>query len=621
MIRKLCFTGLAVICLIIIVCGVLSMKKVSRTSHSQQVRIMVAYNPKYLKQYRHILDAYVSVLEEEGVAFESIDQHLLLAVDPDALAATVPAVIFPDGLCQRMPIGFEPWLGRYLMAGGGIAAIYDPAVKDSQDAYLSETLFKRFSGIDHIVFNRKAEQAYTLGHIKFQDATVAQACEIPFGKLDGNLFLSGYGYGRLRYPVARSRIVADQSVEPAPEVLATAVTDDGEAYPAVVIRRYGKGLVFYVNTPLGHLKANADDLPLRSMLRFFLFNRLQIPHLMNVPYGKGGIVMNWHHDSNSDWPYLEQMIETGLFRPHLKYSMHISAGDSLDRPGDNMGFDACGQGKRYVDMLMPYGTIGSHGGWYHNWFASNVESGAFGKHEMQTYILKNNQCLESLTGRKILEYSAPNGAHPQPVMTQVLAEMGIVAYYYTGDSGGAPNRTFFNGRMLSDQLIAFPVMPLIDKASLEEFEASGFGRDAVRQWLQRTVAYAVTNRAVRLVYSHPYDLFETSQRQDYRPAFTSFLDLMEKEQADGHLNVQPMSYFAEFMLQMLKAEYSFSIQPKGLDVFVRKPAGLRGLTLALPLDKYQPPPTGAWEVQSGVDFFYVTLDTTADEAHLFIPAR
>lgn len=569
MIRKLFFIALAVICLIIVTYGVLSMEKVFRTSRSQQMRIMVAYNPKYLKQNRHVLDAYVSVLEEEGVAFEAIDQHLLLAVDPDVLAGTVPAVIFPDSLCQRMPIGFEPWLARYLKAGGGIAAIYDPAVKDSQDAYLPETLFNRFSGINHVVFNRLADRAYTLGHIKFQNSAAVQACEIPFGKLDSNLYLCGYGYGRLHYPVARSQIVADPAVQPAPKVLATAVDDDGSVYPAIVTRRYGNGLVFYVNMPLGHLKANADDLPLRSMLRFFLFNRLRIPHLMNVPYGKGGIVLNWHHDSNCDWPYLEQMVEAGFFRPRLKYSMHITAGDSLDRPGDNKGFDACGQGKRFVEKLMPYGTIGSHGGWYHNWFALNIESGAFGEKEIKTYIQKNSECLESLTGRKIVEYSAPNGVHPQPVMTQILAEMGIAAYYYTGDSGAAPNRTFFNGRMLSDRLIAFPVMPLIDMASLEEFDVNGYGEAAVRQWLQRTVAYAVNNRVVRLLYSHPYDLFETSQRRDYRPAFISFLDLMEQEQAKGQLSVQSMSYFAEFMLQMLETEVHFTVQPKGLDVYVR----------------------------------------------------
>jgi hypothetical protein len=82
-----------------------------------------------------------------------------------------------------------------------------------------------------------------------------------------------------------------------------------------------------------------------------------------------------------------------------------------------------------------------------------------------------------------------------------------------------------------------------------------------------------------------------------------------------------MSYFADFMLQMLETKYSFTIQPNGLDVSVRKPVGLQGLTLAFPQDKFRPPHRDVGQIQSGIDFFFVTLDTSANEAHLFIPAR
>jgi hypothetical protein len=82
-----------------------------------------------------------------------------------------------------------------------------------------------------------------------------------------------------------------------------------------------------------------------------------------------------------------------------------------------------------------------------------------------------------------------------------------------------------------------------------------------------------------------------------------------------------MSYFADFMLQMLETKYSFTVQPNGLDVSVRKPVGLKGLTLAFARDKFRPPHRKVGKIQSGTDFFYVTLDTTANETHLFIPAR
>ena len=621
MIRKVWFAALAVVCMAIVVYGVASMQKVSKASDSDKMRILVVYNPKYMEQYGHILTAYASVLEEEGVAFETIDQHLLLAVDPTSLADKVPAVIFPDGLCQRMPIGFEPWIADYLSAGGGIALIYDPAVKDSQDAYLASTFLKKFSAIDHIAISRLSANAYTSGEIRFVDQAAARICEIPYGKLDAALFLSGYQYGRLQYPVAHSEIVLGSDTQPAPVVLAHAVVNDTENYPAIATRRYGKGLVFYVNLPLGYLKAHSDDLPLRSMLRFFLFRNLGIPHMMNVPFGKGGIVFNWHHDTNGDWPYLEQMIESGFFRSELKYSMHITAGDSDNQPGDGDGFDACGQGERFVQLLKLYGTIGSHGGWYHNWFAANIESEKFTKPEIEDYIRKNNRCLESVTGEKISEYSAPNGAHPQPLMTQILSEMGIVAYYYTGDSGSAPNRSFFEGRMLSDRMVAFPVMPFSDMASLVELKTNHIAEPEVRRWLHRTVDYAMQNRTVRLLYSHPYDLFEGSSQQNYRVAFSSFLDYLEQAQAAGRIDIRPMSFFADFLLQMLESTCHYIVRPEGLEVHVLKRAGLKGLTLALPTDKYQPPDGKQVQVQTDTTYYYVTMDASADETRFLVPYR
>jgi peptidoglycan/xylan/chitin deacetylase (PgdA/CDA1 family) len=76
---------------------------------------------------------------------------------------------------------------------------------------------------------------------------------------------------------------------------------------------------------------------------------------------------------------------------------------------------------------------------------------------IEEYIAKNNRALEEITGYKIEEYSAPLGAHPQPLATQVLERLGMIAYYYCGDSGSAPNRTFSDGGMVSEHVVAFPV--------------------------------------------------------------------------------------------------------------------------------------------------------------------
>ncbi|MGB9812016.1 MAG: hypothetical protein ACPLSN_10005 [Dictyoglomus turgidum] len=118
----------------------------------------------------------------------------------------------------------------------------------------------------------------------------------------------------------------------------------------------------YVNLPLGHLKAYADDFPIRTFLRVFLFEILKIPHLLNTPYGIGGIVINWHVDSSIDWKSIPYMLQNNYLRKGIEYSIHITAGDFRDKQGDKLGFDACGEGKKYVKMILNFGVISSHGG-------------------------------------------------------------------------------------------------------------------------------------------------------------------------------------------------------------------------------------------------------------------
>ena len=84
--------------------------------------------------------------------------------------------------------------------------------------------------------------------------------------------------------------------------------------------------------------------------------------------------------------------------------------------------------------MKAYGTIGSHGGWGHNWFAKNIEDGIFKEKEIRQYIVKNDECLEKITGYKIIEYSAPVGRR-SPLRTYILDDLGFIAYYSTGDTG------------------------------------------------------------------------------------------------------------------------------------------------------------------------------------------
>lgn len=565
---------------------------------TKHLGVLMVYNPVLIRDYSYVLKAYESVLEEEGIPHDTVKVNYLLSLKAGDIVKSKPVIIFPDGLAQILPDDLMPWIKEYLLYGGSIAVIYDPGIKNIKGAFLDKAMFSEIVGINYITYNRLRGGAYTIGYIKLNNRDDMDLLQIPNGKIEKGFLISGYAYGKLEYPIARNELKDSIGEE---HIYAYAVTQNGERYPAVVIKDYGKGKILYVNLPLGYLKAYSDDLPLRAVLRAFLFKVLKLPHLVNTFNGKGGLVINWHIDSNVDWKSIPKMLTEGYLTDDIEYSMHITAGDFRDAPRDGLGFDACGKGKPFLQSLLNYGVIGSHGGWAHNYFSRNVEVGKFLEKEIYKYIKMNNDCLESISGYKIVEYSAPNGVHPQPITTEVLERLGFVAYYYTGDTGSSPNRTFINGRMVSDKVIAFPIMNFGRLASLYEMSVAGKTEVEVSRWLNETVDYGVRNRTVRLIYSHPYDI------SNYPLALKSFLDYIKRLKNEGKVMIKPMSYFAEFLLRFLKTDYIFKIDDKRLIISLKNPEGLNGITVAVPKKNYKKPNYDII-VQEDEDFFYLSIE-------------
>lgn len=533
-----------------------------------EFNILILYNPALLESCSYVIHAYESVLQEEGIPFKKLDYSMLPPRIEKDFVLKHPALILPDCALQHMNPDLKTWYETYLSKGGSLLLVYDAGIKDHKGAYLKEPIFSYLLDINYSTYHKLREKSYTIAHIKI---LYPKLLGITPGKLDKDLrFVKGYKYGNLEYPVAKAEIL-----KPTMQILATAQTREGEELPALAIKDYKKGKIFYANLPLGHLKAYSEDLWLRSVIRYFLFKTLRIPHIYNTPYGIGGLVINWHIDANSDWKSIPFMIENGYFVEGIEYSNHITAGDFRDTPGDNLGFDACGKGKDFVKMILPYGLIGSHGGWAHNWFSYGILEGKINKEDMEKYIRMNNECLESITGYKIREYSAPNGVHP-PEKTEILERMGFVAYYYTGDSGSSPNRTFLNGKMISSKVIAFPITHLREHASLYEMWREGISEEEVESFLLDLLNFVEREKVIRLFYSHPYDI------PHYPRAIKSFLDKANDLQKQGKIQIKPMSYFADFLLRFLRTKYSFKLNGNLLEVNLVNPEGLSGITVAIP---------------------------------------
>ncbi|MDP8223307.1 MAG: hypothetical protein P9L99_08110 [Candidatus Lernaella stagnicola] len=598
--------------------GIRNVESGREFENDDELAVLLAYNPKMMEKYGYILDAYESVLAEEGVPSRRFSLEELFNTDPEVVVKTKPVLIFPDSVNQEVPIDIRFWIYPYIQAGGNVAIIYDAGVKNRKGFYRAKSPFSDILGINYVTYDDLETASYTYGHVEFADEDKRNYMEIPFGKVGPDGVLSSYSYGELTYPVARIKELAPLTYD---EVYGKVVMSKDEKYPAVVIRNHGNGSVLYVNLPLGFLKSYSDDLPLRSVLRVFLFKEVGFPHLVNLPFNKPGLVLNWHIDDYTEWETMPRMIEDGMMKPIMEYSIHITAGEFVETPGDELGFDACGKGRPVVDKFKSFGVLGSHGGWAHNWFSDNINAGLFTQAEMERYIVVNSDCIESISGEKVVEYSAPNGAFPQPESNELMEKLGILAYYNTADSGSFPNRTFVAGKMATDRAISFPVMPYYQAASLYEIGfVFNYQPDEIKKWFVDTFDYVVENRTIRMMYTHPYDIY-LYLVDDQRTVIKESMDILEEMQKSGQLQVRSMSYFAKYMLRFLDTQYSFRVQGDKLIIELKNEKSLQGIPIALPRDQYSFVDDGTFYVHREGRYEYVIIGEDVDEKTLVAKRR
>jgi len=518
--------------------------------------------------------ALQSILEEEGVPFTLIQNEELVTLDPKKLSQTKPALLYPDGSDSYIDHDTVFWMEQYVQAGGHFLSVYDVGTKDIKGRYrFNGGVLDKLIGVKTILYNEKKEKAFINGPISFKTLGTASYFGIPKGKVDANGTMVGYIYGQLSYPYADNYLLDGSH-----EVYLWGKRKDGTKVPLIVNKKLGEGSILYVNLPLAHLKGDSDDLLARSVLRTFLFKMVKIPHIVSAPKGKGGLVINWHIDSNIELIVQPWFMANGYMDRRLKYSMHITAGPDCDAPGDGKGFDAKGKGREIVKSLLPYGIIGSHGGWAHNWFAKMLEEGKLSPEEIRKYIQKNDQALSEITGYPITEYSAPVGVFPQPLSTRILKDLNMTSYYYPGDTGSAPNRTFYQEKMVSKDIIAFPVMTFNKYASLAELQQAHYSRERVKELLKDLVDYTIQNHTVRLFYSHPYDIYEGIYQNEVK----AFLAYAIKKQEKGELVVETMSYFREFLLRLVNTDKHFSLKGDSMNIEIKNSSSLDDMVLAIP---------------------------------------
>jgi hypothetical protein len=355
-------------------------------------------------------------------------------------------LVLPDGLAQKASPEFVAGLRQYVENGGRLLVVFDAAILDPQGVYaLDRSVLSDLVGVNYAMSERLGDKMFRDGAIFASSASVKMlgippglaiadpkaAAQAPF-----NLRLRTYGYPELTFP----SLVTEGHYDGEPLL----VGPDGQLVAG--IRSLAKGRVIFANLPLGNLKLHASNgWPLHRFLRLLAIES-GLPILAMTPGGIGGMVLNIHVDAGSAIAPLQKMVATGFFK-HGPFSVHMTAGPDVNKDGDKGGIDVPHNKPVQTilrNLVLQGHEVGSHGGWIHNYWATQVNEGSA---DRDAHLLDLNiNALAAATRGPIQVYSAPGGQHPAWV-TKWLRQHNFLAYYTTANNSSAPTRGYRDGAL------------------------------------------------------------------------------------------------------------------------------------------------------------------------------
>jgi hypothetical protein len=304
---------------------------------------------------------------------------------------------------------------------------------------------------------------------------------------------------------------------------------------------------------------------------------------MKSPDGRGGLVLNWHIDSNAAIRPLAELDSWKALQEQGPYSIHITAGPDDTLAGDHQGFDI--EHNRLSQELVLHwvklgNEIGSHGGWMHDYFAFHVENG--NPVDIEPLLELNKHALEQVSGKPVVEYSAPSGTQPEWV-TQWLEAHGFVAYYYTGNTGMGPTQGYRDGAREGQKIWSFPILHLDRAAAFEEMKMYGYSDELVEHWLESVAEFAADQRMIRLVYFHPPGILP------YKQVVLNWLETTERLKTQGRFRWYTMTELAGFLNLRKQVDWKVSVEGRVTRIDAAHPQSLEHQAWWFPADKYSKP--------------------------------
>jgi hypothetical protein len=535
------------------------------------------------------IQAWLDAAQELGYALETVSDSQLLR---RARAPQGSALILPDTLHRRMSDALITALRDRVRAGDSLMLVHDAGIADVNGHYREDrSRLSDLAGVDYGLYGelrtgmlREAE-AWVLpeqiGPLQIPPGKLVRGSEdrphtraLPAPEPEETLAVAGYIYGRLRYTSFVTRGHYDGT-----RLMTTA---DGSL---VAGRRVvGAGQVLFVNLPLTLLKVRTDSLPLHTFLRYYADQVAAVAQFSPVPDGIGAVVMNWHVDDRKALPALQRAAEMGAFKQG-PYSIHFTAGPDVNTVGDGKGMDLAGnpEAQEWVRQLARNGhEIGSHGGWIHNWFGERADK--LDREVAAALIERNSAVISQLIGRPVREYSAPVGTHPSWV-TAWLRRREVRSYYFTGDTGMAPTRSYQDGQRPLPDIWTYPVLNFGHHASFEEAKWDNTPEADVAAWLADIDDFCADHRTIRLVYFHPVGLVM------YPQAFRQWLEHARTLTDRGRMRWTTMAAYSDFSNRRLRVRWSIG-EPRDAtrgttqQLEAHHPQSLEGMTWLLPRRRY-----------------------------------
>ena len=448
-----------------------------------------------------VTQAWLDAAREEGLSVMPMTDDAFLRYGGDR--QRIAGVILPDTVHPQASEMLINLLHRHVESGGHLFIAFDAALLDSQTGRYAadQSRLSGLAGVRYAMYAELKDRTMALGPV-YGSRIGEQALGLQPGKMDfkdsGRLplgELTTYGYDQLQHGHFRT----------ASPTGASALLVSGNDDMLVSTHRYGQGSVLFANLALGYLKTRTDGYLLHRLLGHFADAMLQQPRLLAAPDGIGGLVLNLHIDSNAAEAPLVLLEQNGWFR-RGPFSLHVTAGPDTEREGDGLGLhiDRNPAMAGFLRRMRVAGhEVGNHGGWNHNVFGKQATED--NREQFEPLLVLNQTAMQAALGEVLRSYSAPMGNQPQWA-TEWLQREGFKGYYFTGDNGLGPTRSYQKGaRPPRSELWAFPVSSYHRVATFEELEEADppVTPEDMTTYLNELTRFVAEQHVVRLFYFHP----------------------------------------------------------------------------------------------------------------------